>query len=234
MTPEMAFECVLVSQDSWVFSTMHRILKEFSITTSICLSTSKAAKLLEEGGADLVVLDWESESSSRLVDEIWRSTTSQKPTILAVAAESQALPKVHVVLRKPVTRESAAHAMRAAYSRMVQDFRKHVRYAVMTGVVATDDRNQSRVVTVTNIGDGGVGLSTKEQLSVGDNLSFMLCLPGIRTEISVQARVLWTRQYGAAGCEFVRIPRDDLQILTEWLRSRSRIKKPLIDVESAV
>jgi len=53
-------------------------------------------------------------------------------------------------------------------------------------------------------------------------------LPELENEISIQARVLWTRPYGAAGCEFVQVPPFDMHLLHAWLESRYRIKKPLI------
>lgn len=231
MTPEMAFECLLVSPDPSVFCTMHRILTDFSIATNICLSASKAADLLEEGSTDLIVIDWEAESSIELVREVTQSRSRQKPTVLAVAPKDHALPGVHVVVQKPVTRESGTISMRTAYTRMVHDFRKHVRYAVMAPVQVTDQHKRTLSVTVTNIGEGGVGLSARDSLSIGDVLSFQLCLPGTQRDLSIQARVLWARGYGAAGCEFARITALDRQILLDWIKGRCLIKKPLIDIE---
>lgn len=230
MTPEMVFECLLVSHDPMVCRTMHRVLKDFSITTNICLSSSKAASLLNEGSTDLIVIDLDQESSADFVDRVSTSQLRQKPIILAVASDEEPRPGIHVILRKPVTRETGTKSMRVAYSRMVEDFRRHVRYAVMTPVNATDDNNRTIPLLVTNIGDGGVGLSTKSKLCVGDVLSFSLPLLGHGREISIQARVLWTRQYGAAGCEFLRIPPIDLQILHDWLTNRCRIKRPSFDL----
>lgn len=230
MTPEMIFECLLVSNDPTVFCTMTRILRDFSITTNICLTASKAMNLLE--CTDLIVIDW-SDDSPALVHDASVSRMKQKPTILAVTPDDRIIPGVHVLSRKPLTRESGTKSMLVAYTRMIRDFRKHVRYALMTPVRATDDDNRTLSLTVTNIGDGGLGLSTRNALAVGGVLSFPLLLPGTQREISIQARVLWTREYGVAGCEFVRIPPTDLQIMLDWLQSRCRIKKPLINLESA-
>lgn len=231
MTPEMVFESLLVSHDPTVFGIMHRILRDFSIATNICLATSKAVDLLDQGSTDLIVIDWDSDSYV-LLDNHSVSRLKQKPTILAVTPDDEIIPGAHVLVRKPLTRESGMKSMRTAYIRMVQDFRKHVRYALMTLVRATDHNNRTLILTVTNIGDGGVGLSTKEKLTVGGLLSFPLVLPGTQRELSIQARVLWTREYGVAGCEFVRIPPVDLQIMLGWLQSRCRIKKPLIGLET--
>lgn len=230
MTPEMAFECLLVSPDPAVFTTMDGILHDLSIATKVCPYPSRAAHLLSEGSTDLIVIDLEAENASEFLRQMAARTRTQKPTVLAVADADCVAPGVHVILRKPVTRESGLSSLKAAYSRMVRDYRKHTRFAVMTPVVATDEDDRTVQVTVTNIGDGGVGLTSIETLRIWGILSFRMRLPDLRNEISIQARVLWTRPYGAAGCEFVHIRLFDLQLLHAWLESRYRIKKPLIPV----
>jgi hypothetical protein len=230
MTPEMAFECLLLAQDPAVFCTMDRILQDFSIRTNVCLTPSRVANLLAEGNTDLIVIDLESEDSSELMQQICESRIGQKPTILAVSATDCAIPGVHVILRKPVTPESGAKSLKAAYSRMLQDYRKHTRFALMTPVLASDENHRTLAVTVTNIGEGGVGLTSKKKLAIGSVLSFRVPLPGLRSEIHIQARVLWTRPYGAAGCGFGSIAPGDLQLLHAWLESRYRFRKPLIPV----
>jgi hypothetical protein len=84
---------------------------------------------------------------------------------------------------------------------MLQDFRKHTRFALMAPVLATDENSRHVSLTVTNIGEGGVGLTTK--LAIGSTLCFRITLPGSENEISIRALVLWSRRYGIAGCEFV-------------------------------
>lgn len=239
MTPDMAFECVLISHDPAVFCTMDRILQDLSIHTNVCSSPSKAAHFLAAGSTDLVVIDLESERSVELMCQIFESRM-QKPTILAVSEMDCAMPGVHVFLRKPVTPESGARSLKAAYSRMLRDYRKHTRFALMTRVLATDENDRTLSVTVTNIGEGGVGLTTSTNIGedgdrftnndkpvIGSVLSFRVPLPEMGSAIHIRARVLWTREYGAVGCEFVHIPPADLQILRTWLESRYRFKKPV-------
>jgi glutaredoxin len=229
MTPEMAFECLLVTPDPAVFSTMKGILQDFSIATKVCPYPSNANSLLAEGSTDLIVIDLEAEDSSEFLRRV-RALTRQKPTVLAVSAADCSVPGVHLILHKPVTHESGLTSLRAAYSRMLYDYRKHTRFAVMAKVIATDVDQRTVPITVTNIGQGGVGVTTTESLRVGSILSFRMRLPELKNEISIQARVLWTRPYGAAGCEFAHISQFDLQLLHAWLESRYRIKKPLIPV----
>ncbi len=230
MTADMAFECLLVSRDPVVFKTINRILRNLSICMNICLSPPKAFKVLAQGCADLIVIDWESQGSSELVHEIWQWDRWRKPTIVAISAQDCPMPGVHVVLRKPVTDESGLKSLKIAYSRMLHEHRRYARHALMISLVGTDDIDRRVPLTVTNISQGGVGLNTKENLMIGDELSFRLLLPGEKRDIAVRARVLWTREYGAMGCEFLPIPPVDLDILHDWLNRKSQVKKPLITV----
>jgi CheY-like chemotaxis protein len=227
MTADMAFKCLVVSPDPDVVCAVNKVLENLSISTDVCFTPSKAADRLMEGSTDLIVVDWE-DSTADLLSKIQKTGYRQKPTVVAVSTVGQPVPGAHLMLHKPVTGESCAHSLKIAYFRMLRDHRRHARYAVMTSVTAEDQNHRSVPVTITDIGDGGVGLMTRELLAIGDVLSFRLWLPKADRSIYVEARVLWTRQYGAAGCEFLRIPPVDLSILHDWLKGKCRIKQPLL------
>lgn len=228
MTPEMAFECLLVSPDPTSFSPMYPVLTDLAITTNLCASPSEAADFLKEGSTDLIVIDWENSRCSPLLELIGKSALMPKPTVVAVVADDCEISGVHVLVRKPVTQASGAQSLQVAYSRMLRDYRRYVRYAVMGSVQVTDQSGRSFQAIVTNIGAGGVGLSTRDRITVGDVVSFRLLLPGEVKEARIEARVLWTRQYGAAGCEFTRISAADEGLIQNWLDSKCRIRKPLV------
>lgn len=225
----MAFECLLVSRDPGVVCVMNKLLNDLSISTNICLSSSKAFEQMSGHSTDLVVVDWE-DDSAEFLNRVRKVSGWRKPTVVAVSPNDCTVPGADMLLRKPVTGESGAKSLKAAYSRMVYDHRRHTRYALMMRASATNDMSQSMDITVLDIGDGGVGISTKHEFIVGDTLSFRLRLPDTDRAIYIQARVQWTRQYGAVGCEFLRIPPVDLNILHDWLTRKSRIKKPLVAI----
>ena len=229
MTSEMAFECLLVSRDPSVVCPVNKLLENLSISTDIYLTASKAVDQLSEGSTDLIVIDMEDDSAD-LLDSIQKSGRWQKPTVVAVSAADHPVPGAHVVIRKPVTEVSAARSLKTAYSRMLYDYRRHARYALITSVKATGVNNQPVDVTITDIGDGGVGLSSREEFAIGDVLSFHLLLPGTERAIYIEARVQWARNYGALGCEYVRIPPVDLSILHDWLKRKAQVKKPLVEI----
>jgi hypothetical protein len=227
MTSEMAFECLFVSRDVGLFRTLGRILRDLSISTSVCLSSLRALELLRKGSTDLIVIDWDDAGSPELVHGLWKGGKWRKPTVVAISSSDRPLPSAHVVLKKPVTPESGAKSLKDAYSRMLTDYRRHARHPLMSRVVATLHDGRAISVIVTDIGDGGVGLSTKEKLVTGDVLSFCLRLSGTHRDVLVHVRVLWTREYDRAGCEFLRIPPVDLITLHDWLRTKCQVKKPV-------
>jgi hypothetical protein len=233
MTADMAFECVFVSRDTRLFRVINRILLDLSISMNICLTSSKAFDLLGKGGADLIVIDGDFEESTELLHQIRVGGKWKKPTVVAISASDSPLLGAHVILRKPVTAEAGVKGFKQAYTKMLIDYRRYVRHALMLPVTATDDDGREIPLIVTDIGDGGVGLSTKEQLVIGDILSFRISLPGALREILLNVRVLWTREYARAGCEFVRIPPVDLMILHDWLKSKSLVKKPIAAEEDS-
>jgi len=230
MTPQMEFECLLVSQDPALYCTINKVLRNFSITVEHCLSSSKASDIVTKGTHDLVVIDWEGEASSELLHAIWSLRKKKKPTMLAISDAGGAVPGAHVTLRKPVTLDSGTESVKAAYSRMLLDYRLNARYAVMAHVTARDETDRSFSVTVTDLGDGGAGIRSKKQLAVGNVLSLSVHLPETPLPLNLQARVVWTREYGTAGCEIVSMPPVDREILRDWLKARTLVKKTLISV----
>lgn len=229
MTSELAFQCLFISSDPDLFRTVARILHELSISIEICLRPSKAAAILENGQTDLVVIDWDGEESSDLLRHIWK-VKKKKPTLVAIASDDYPLPAAHIVIKKPLTADSSAKSFKTVYQRLLIDYRRQVRHALMIPVLASTEEGRQISLTVTDIGDGGVGLSSRQELSVGENLSFRLLLPGAPREVLIHVRVLWAREYARFGCEFLRIPPVDLMILHDWLKAKGQVKKPRIEI----
>ena len=230
MTPEVAFECLLVSGDAGLRYTMSEVFHNFSIVVENCITTSKACEVFPQRNPDLVAIDWDGDASSSLLHTIWSSPHRRKPTILGISGDARAIPGAHFILRKPVTSQSATESLKSAYQRMLLDYRLKARFAVMRRLNAQDGEGRNFTVMVTDIGEGGMGLTSKENLTVGDELSLALHLSETRQPIHIQARIIWTREYGTAGCDFLNLPPVDRDILRDWVKAKTQVKKPLISV----
>src|SRR5579885_1860837 len=118
MTSEMTFECLFVSSDSELFRIVSAILRQLSISVQICLRPAKALDALRQSHSDLVVIDWECEQSRELLRRIGQEKKSTTPTLVAISADSSRIPGAHIVLQKPISRDSALSSFKAAYRRM--------------------------------------------------------------------------------------------------------------------
>jgi hypothetical protein len=230
MTPDMSFECLLISRDPAVLSVIHPILGGLSIDTKICFHPLRAVDMLAEASTDLFVIDLADKSSADIVAKIWKSGPKPKPTVVGISTTEDPIPGVHVTVKKPITAETASQSLKHAYSRMLRDYRRHTRCAVLIPVTAMDGRGIASPLTVVDVGYGGVGLRLKREADIGEELSFHLLLPGMKRAIYIQARVVWTRSFGTTGCEFLRVPPVDLNILHNWLAQKIRVKKPSVQV----
>lgn len=234
MTPEMAFEGLLVSQNSAVLTTMHRIFDDFSIAIRICVRPSKALEECTDQGIDLVVVDCEDQHlSSEIIRKSNEALKKRKPTIMAIVDDSEAFQSAkqagaHLVVQKPITEELGMRSMKKVYSLMIRDYRRYARHAVLNSVTASLEDGRQIPVTVMDISEGGVGVLTKENLEVGDLLTFPITLQAAEHNIHIKARVAWKNPSGAAGAEFMNISGADLRILRRWLWSRCHIKKVVI------
>jgi len=230
VTAEMAFECLFVSRDPGLFSICCRVLRDLSIAMDVCLSASKAVVELGKGHTDLVVLDWESGDSPELMHTLQSGGKWRAPTVVAVSPSTFRFPGVHFVLNRPVTHASGASCLKGAYSKMLWDYRRHARHAVMMPVDALGEDGGRISLTVVNVGYGGVGLETKGKVVIGDVLSFQMSLPDAQRVMPVNVRVLWALESGRAGCEFVRLRPCDHIVLDDWLKANGRVKAPLVKV----
>jgi hypothetical protein len=229
MTPDMAFECLLVSRDSGVAYITLRLLTTLSISINVCLSSLEAFDQVSKGSSDFVISDLEGDAAE-VLRGIRRSHGCRKLTVVAVPSNGFLMSAADVFLRRSVTFESGAKSLKAANSRMIYDDRRHARYALMSALSARVDNDLSLDVTITNVGYGGLGLSIKQELPVGETISFHLLLPGPNSAVYIQAHVRWARRYGALGCEFLSIPAVDLSLLPDCLTSRNQIRKSVVEI----
>jgi DNA-binding response OmpR family regulator len=229
VTPDMSFECLLVSRDAGVTSVLKAWLDNLSISTNICSNSSMAFDQFTKGNPELVILDWE-DDSPEFVSKARKAQGWREPTLVVISPNDSLVPGADLFLCRPVTSESSAKALKAAYSRILYRYRRRTRYPLISTVRTTDENNHSADVTVTNIGDGGLRLSARQEFIVGNRLSFRLLLPGTDKPVQIQTRVRWTRTYGTVGCEFLHIPAPDLHVLHDWLIEKDQFRKPVTPI----
>src|SRR5260370_6755889 len=178
MTPEMVFECLVVSDDIQVLSLMKCALDRLSIDVERCANPVKGLEGLGKWDVGLVVGDCKGGAGEiELVNGVLTSDRKRKPTVitvvdspfLALGAKSAG---AHVIIRKPLTRESSAQGLKTAYSRMVREERRAARYAIMRRGLAQNQRGGLVPITITAISQDRSGPFSKKKNNDGELLKF--------------------------------------------------------------
>lgn len=229
MTPEMQFECLLVCNEPAIYSTFCRLLQNFSIAIDHSLLGSKSLQAIDKGRHDLIVIDCQDETYADTLQKFSSVTRKPKPIVVLIAEQQLHAGGTHIFLQKPVTDWSVTQALKSAYSRMLMNHRWHARYALYERVEARDDAGRTYQVVITDIGVGGFGLRATG-LSVGAKLSLRIHPQGLPSALPMEGRVIWTRDYGVAGCEIVTMQSADRELLRDWLKDHICVRKPLISV----
>jgi len=231
MTPEMVFECLVVSDDTQVLSLMNYGLDRLSINVERCASSVEGLEFLAKRDVDLVVCDCKgAPGEAKLLNGVLTGDRKRKPTVITIVdgpplALGAKVTGAHVVIRKPLTRESSARGLKTAYSRMVREERRVARCAIMSRVLARNKRGEVIPITITDISEHGIGLFSKRKIDVGELLSLELTLSNASVAITVQARLLWTR-HNLAGADFQCMSDADRLFLHRWLANRVKRDPP--------
>jgi len=225
VTTDMAFECVLVSKDMSVITTMNRLLSDFSISTNVCPSAADAGSLLEGRSVDLVIVDFQDDSCKDLLSKIGRTGRFQRTAVLAIADNNQFVRRADILLEKPFWTDSALKQLRMAYSKMMRDHRLRGRVPLIASANATNQNQQSVPLKITDIGYEGIGFRPQAAVAANDVLTFHLSLPDMPGSLLIKLKVLWTRNYGIAGGRFEDLAPRDVATLRDWMRRKTWVKR---------
>lgn len=229
MTPDMKFEGLLLSPDVQVLREISDIMEDLSIDIDVCMHPSRAVDVLAKRDLDVLVVDWKDKSSSDVVRTV-RNGACSKTTIAAlvyrgIGGDLAIQAGAHAVIEKPLSGHSKYKFLSLVYSRMVAERRRSHRYAAKWLVAAKDENDRPVAVTMTDISETGIGLSSSNVLA-GDLLKFRVSLSGANQIIQFEARVVWAIPGNVAGAEFVNISVAHSEVLHKWLEQQCHIKNP--------
>jgi hypothetical protein len=235
VTSRTAFAGLVVSRNPDLLQMLNRILAEFAIEADFCVRPSRAGERVANPDLDLLIVDWEDgDIAAQITHQVSSGRRNPRPLIVALVDASTPKHEVRdagaqLVVEKPVTAASATESIKVAYARMVRDYRRYARHAILNVVTAMREGGGPYLpVTVTNISEGGVGLFTTENLEIGEVLMFPMLLPSTTSSIHIRARVVWTNKPCMAGAQFMNLSAPDLRVLYQWLWSRCQVKGPVL------
>jgi len=134
-------------------------------------------------------------SGAELILEAVRTSPSNSRIVIYGVGSLQYLVPVskygiNSVFTEPVERASALKIVRATHLLVVHEFRRYVRIPV-TIDVRVDFEGRKFACTSQEISAGGMSLSTKEKMSLGNSLELAFELPGASHQVRSRASVCW-------------------------------------------
>jgi CheY-like chemotaxis protein len=225
MTENMALTSLLVCSDAQAVQVLSRILQDLGIVVESCGDLRMAQARLEDHHFDAVLIDCQDEPAAvELIAHI-RNTRDNKATVaVAIVSEQNEVREIfakgaNFVLYKPISRERAAHSMRAARSLMRSERRIRPRIPVQadTSIAYADKENVPAALV--DLSEEGMAFRADSKLPPYCKVYFQFALPESMPLVRLSGEVMWQDSSGRVGIRFAQVPQSSRRVLNDWLKA---------------
>lgn len=223
---------LVVSEDMAVIEQLSKPLQQFAIEIRVCSDLDKAAEMLDSRKFEAVIIDLVlGYRATRLLQHVHESPSNRTAVTFAITSSREeaglALQRgAHFLLERPLSAESLAHTVRAAYGSILRERRRYFRYPITVPVLVRRSGNPQLPGQMVNVSERGVALKTPVSLVAGSDASVQFVLPDLSVPINAEAKVCWSNELGHAGLQFMALPADAGSKLSTWLAERLEQQLP--------
>lgn len=233
MALNMALTSLLVCSDAQAVQVLRAILQDMGILVESCGDLRMARARLEDGHYDAVLVDCQNEPAA--IELIAQARTPNKTMVVigivsglndvrAIFAKG-----ANFMLYKPISRERAAHSMRAARGLMQRERRTRPRIPVQanTSVAYADKENVPAALV--DLSEDGIAFRSEGNLPPYCKVYFQFSLPGSTSMIRLSGEVMWQDSSGRVGIRFAQVPQTSRRVLNDWLQAN-----PVVTTETVL
>ena len=221
----MALTSLLVCSDAKAVQVLSRILQELGIGVESCGDLRMARARLQDRHFDALLLDCEAEAAALELIAQARNAPNNK-TIVAIAIVSAGKDVRNIfaqgakfVLFKPISRERAAHSMRAARGLMRSERRTRPRVPVESNTSIAYAGKENVPAALVDLSEDGIALRLDSKLPPYGKVYFQFALPGNASLIRLSGEVMWQDSSGRVGIRFAQVPKSSRRLLNDWLQA---------------
>lgn len=221
----MALTSLLVCSDAHAVQVLSRILQDLGIGVEACANLSMARARLADRHYDALLVDCQHEPTGAELFAHARNTPSNHTTVgIAIVNRGSEAHDVfakgaNFILYKPISRERAAHSMRAAISLLQSERRIRQRVPLNTNISIAYADKENVPATLLDLSEKGMALRASGKLPPYCRVYFQFALPGTTSLIRLSGEVMWQDSSGRVGIRFAQVPRTSRQVLNDWLHS---------------
>lgn len=221
----MALTSLLVCADAQAIQVLTRILQDLGIAVETCGNLPMAQARLDDQHFDAVLLDCHQEAAAMELIVHTRSEAINKTTVvIAIVGSSNNVREIFskgasFALYKPISRERAAHSMRAARGLMQRERRIGPRIAVEAKASVAYSGKEDVPAALVDLSEEGMALRTGSKLPPACKVYFQFSLPGNSSLVRLSGEVMWQDSAGRAGIRFADVPQVSRRALKNWLQA---------------
>ncbi len=221
----MALTSLLVCSDAQAVQVLSRILQDLGISVECCGDVSMGRARLADRHFDAVVVDCQDERGAVELIAYARNTSANKTAIvIAVVSGQNEVREIFAkgasfVLFKPISRERAAHSLRAACGLMRSERRIRPRIAVQANTNIAYAGREDVPAALVDLSEEGIAFHSDGKLPPYCKVYFQFALPGDSSLVRLSGEVMWQDSSGRVGIRFAQVPRTSRRVLSDWLQA---------------
>jgi CheY-like chemotaxis protein len=234
----MILRALLVSKDDLSAETLIQVLAQFGVAVDRSSAADVAVTRLEEEQFDQVIVDFDAdfdgpETASLLLEGCRRLAGPDRkpPVTVALLHDSSQIRSIlgagaHFILTKPIAREQAQNALRAATSLLKRERRQSFRVAVQAAVSIRVDESNTVEGILLDLSAGGMDVLAAKPLPSAAMVRVSFELPDGGAGIEGDAAVAWSTANGQTGLRFLDMDDKMREEMGEWLTARAHDALP--------
>jgi DNA-binding response OmpR family regulator len=220
----MALRALLFCQDSPTAELVGRAFRELKLEVEPCSDPDQALLRLRNQRFDAIVVDDVDPAGAVLILDSARSMTSCRNSLYIVLAQTQTTLSTafstgtHLVIYKPLSADRLRNSLRALRNLIGRrPQREFPRVDVEIPARLQLDNDMEVKVSILDLGQGGLALSSQTLLPMSGLLTVDFVLPDRTKSMTVSGEVVWRDAHGRVGLQFTEMERTNRVALDEWL-----------------
>ncbi len=227
MILNMALTSLLVCPDAQAVQVLSRILQDMGIAVEPCGDLRMARARLDDRHFDALLVDCQDEEAAVELITHARNKSPNK-TIVAIAIVNGRnevrdifAKGANFILYKPISRERAAHSMRAARGLMRSERRVRPRIPVHVDASIAYAGREDVPAALVDLSEEGIAFRSDSKLPPYCKVYFQFALPGNGSLVRLSGEVMWQDSSGRVGIRFAHVPQTSRRVLNDWLQTSS-------------
>jgi CheY-like chemotaxis protein len=215
---------LLVCADAESVQVLSRILGDLEIEVEPCGDFPMARARIDDRHFDAILIDCLNEPAAVELIAHTRSSPSNHAIVVIALLDGQSGVReifaagANFVLYKPISRERAAHSIRAARSLIRRERRVLPRIAVEAEASMAYPGKEDSPAKLVDLNEHGLKIQTADRLPPSCKVYFQFTLPGEKSTVRLSGEVMWQDSAGRVGIRFANVPPSSRRVLQAWVQ----------------